>query len=264
MLLVSGCGNAIRIRPITTPGGGGKPKAVWGAPANGQKPRALLMLIHGGGWTGINPAAFQSELEQAPLYQRFGFETVTVEYRRGYQGIKDVERFYRQARKRVGPRLPICAVGPSAGGHIALMLAVMNPDLACVISEAGPTDLPALATESGGSGAYGLATAAFGTGPLLAQLSPALHVSAIKAKLMLVYAQNDPVVPVAQGEEMKRVDPAATLIVLPPGSANFVHTGVGKPVSESGVSAADKQIASRAEATFLFAAALKLPLRPAP
>ena len=47
--------------------------------------------------------------------------------------------------------------GVSAGGHIALMLAVRNPDVACVMSLAGPTDLPALRTESNGLAAYQLA-----------------------------------------------------------------------------------------------------------
>jgi acetyl esterase/lipase len=252
-VLLAGCGgSSITIRTTPSHGGGG-PRAIWGAPLDHRPPRALVFLIHGGGWTGINAPALQSEVELAQLFRRLGFETVAVEYRRGAPGIDDVERFYLQARKRVGPKLPICAVGPSAGGHIALMLAVLNPDLKCVISQAGPTDLPALETNKGGANAYKLATQAFGTGSLLAKESPALHASSIKARLMLVYAQNDPVVPAAQGYEMKRADPAAKLIVLPPGPAPFVHTGVGAPPSQTGVAVAAKQAASQAEVKFLYA-----------
>jgi acetyl esterase/lipase len=210
------------------------------------------MLIHGGGWSGINPAAFQSEVAIAPIFNALGFETMAIEYRKGALGVHDIQAAYDRARKRFGRKLPICAVGPSAGGHLALMLAVRNPSLACVISQAGPSDLPALKTQPGGDGAYKLATEAFGdNASVLAANSPALHASSIKAKVMLVYAANDPVVPVAQGEEMKRADPSATLIVLPPGTATFVHTGVGVSPAQSGVSKTAKQAASAAEVRFL-------------
>jgi acetyl esterase/lipase len=256
-VLLSGCGSAITIRTTTAPQtttttGGGLPPPVYGAPTNGRKPKALVMLIHGGGWTGINPAAFQSEVAIAPIFNALGFETMAIEYRKGALGVHDVQAAYVAARKRFGRKLPICAVGPSAGGHLALMLAVREPSLACVISEAGPSDLPALNSQQGGDGAYKLATAAFGNdSSVLAANSPALHASAIKAKIMLVYASNDPVVPVAQGEEMKHADRSAQLIVLPPGTATFVHTGVGASLADSGVSKAAKQAASAAEVRFL-------------
>jgi acetyl esterase/lipase len=225
-------------------------RAVWGRPPNDQPPKAVVMLIHGGSWKGIDPAAFKATLAIATIFQNLGFETVTVEYRRGAQGISDVQRLYRHVRQRVGTHSAICAVGTSAGGHIALMLAVRNPDLACVIDLAGPTNLPALRTDPGGSTAYHIALNAFGNGPLT-ELSPALHTSSIKAKLMLIYAANDPLVPVAQGREMARADPGAKLIVLPPGTAPFVHTGVGAPVQRTGVDAGANARAQADEVRFL-------------
>jgi dienelactone hydrolase len=48
-----------------------------------------------------------------------------------------VTGFYDRLRAQVGPRTPICAVGTSAGGQLALMLATRR-DLACMISEDGP------------------------------------------------------------------------------------------------------------------------------
>lgn len=208
------------------------------------------MLIHGGSWSGLNRAAYQSMLAIAPIFRSFGFETLTVDYRQGAQGVRDVEALYRDARRQVGQSIPICAVGVSAGGHLALMLAVRFPDLACAISFAGPTDLPAFRTEPGGGPGYRIVVGAFGTGALT-RLSPALHAGSIRAKLLLVYAQNDPLVPVAQGYAMAHADPSAKLIVLPPGSAPFVHTGVGAPVQSSGVSASAYSKAQSAEVAFL-------------
>jgi pimeloyl-ACP methyl ester carboxylesterase len=256
-LLLAGCGaaggalhtlpNPPASKPIT---GGGSSRAVWGAPLSGQSPRALIMLIHGGGWSGINPFAFKQTVRESVIFRALGFETLTVDYRAGALGVKDVDRFYRQARQRVGGKLPICAFGTSAGGHIALMLAVRHPDLACVIDQAGPTDLPSLGTDPGGAAAYKIATKRFGNSDL-AKLSPALHAASIKAKLLLVYAQNDPLVPVAQGYDMARADPRARLVVLPPGSAPFVHTGVNGPVQSTGVSQTAKTSAQQAEAQLL-------------
>jgi acetyl esterase/lipase len=224
--LVAGCGSS----SDTSQSQQAKPtqlRAVWGMPTNGAKPHALLLLIHGGGWVGQSAGGVQSELMLATIFQRYGYETLTFDYRRGASGVQDAEMFYELARKRVGPKLPICALGPSAGGHISLMLAVREPGLACVISFAGPTDLVSLANQPGGAGAYQLAVNAFGKANL-ATYSPALHASSIHAKVMLVYAQTDPIVPVAQAQEMARVLPSAKLIVLPPGPVGFVHSSVAR------------------------------------
>ncbi|MEA2158662.1 MAG: hypothetical protein QOD66_1042 [Solirubrobacteraceae bacterium] len=253
-LALAGCGGGASTStqtPTAPPVHQSKPRAVFGRPAGGQTPRALVMLIHGGGWKGIDPIAFKDTLAVATLIQRLGYETLTVDYRQGAQGVSDVDAFYRKARRRFGPQLPICVYGTSAGGHLGLMLAVRHPDLACVIDLAGPTDLPALKANAD---AYRLATDAFGTARL-AQFSPALHAGSIKARLMLVFAKNDPLVPVAQGYAMARADPNARLIVLPPGPAAFIHTGVGAPVQASGVDLAASQRAQQAEVAFIAAVA---------
>ncbi len=234
-------------------GAPGLPKGVWGGP-RGRVPHAVLMLIHGGSWTGISPASFNATLGTAAVLQTLGYETFTVDYRRGAQGVTDLDNLYVAARQQVGPSVPICAIGVSAGGHLALVLAEHHPDLACVIDFAGPTDLPALRTEPHGQlSAYTIALTAFGAAPL-AELSPALHPGTIKAKLMLLYAQTDPLVPVEQGRIMARAYPSAQLIVLPPGSAPFVHTGVGAPAQTTGVDPTARLRADQQEQAFLRAA----------
>jgi acetyl esterase/lipase len=242
-LILAGCGSGSSVRrPL--------PSAVWGEPLNGQPARAVVMLIHGGGWSGLSPAGLRLEVGISPIFRKLGYATFSVDYRRGAQGLADLESFYEQARRRVGPRVPICAYGVSAGGHLALMLAVNHPDLACVIDLAGPTDLAALRTERGGGRAYQIARAVFGP-KLLNAMSPALHASSIRSKLLLVYADNDPLVPAAQGLQMARAAPASRLILLPPGTASFVHTGVYAPVATTGVSVRAKAAAAETEVQFL-------------
>jgi pimeloyl-ACP methyl ester carboxylesterase len=199
----------------------------WGMPSDGH-PRALMLLIPGGGWraTGATQIANQLTGLGANL-RKLGYETLAFGYRGGAQSIRDAQMFYDLARRRVGPRLPICAIGPSAGGHIALMLAVKNPDLACVVDFAGPTDLSALAHEPNGTAGYHHAVKTFGT-RRLAAYSPALHASSIRARVLLMYAQNDPIVPVDQGTVMAQALPGAQLIELPPGPTPFVHSAVAQ------------------------------------
>jgi acetyl esterase/lipase len=199
--------------------------AEWGMPTSGRT-RALILLIPGAGWTATGSSQIKNQLGRLSAnFRRLGYETLAFGYRAGAQGIRDAEMFYQLARKRVGPNLPICALGLSAGGHIAMMLAVMNPRLACVVNVAGPTDLPVLAKQPGGTFGYELAVKAFGARELAAY-SPALRVRSFRAKLLMLFAQNDPIVPVAQGPDMARALPGSRLIILPPGPVPFVHSGV--------------------------------------
>lgn len=209
--------------------------AVWGMPPD-RKPRGLVLLIHGGGWKGNDTSQFRRILRTAPNYQRLGYETLAFNYRGGAQSFQDAQMFYRLARKRVGPNFPICAVGESAGANIALELAVKNPSLACVLDLAGPTDLTSLAKQPRGLTAYQAAVGAFGKAKLSAY-SPALHAHSIRARVLLVYAQDDPIVPAAQGTEMASVLPGARLIMLAPGPVPFEHSPGGGGTNV-GVSAA--------------------------
>src|SRR5919199_5473001 len=90
-LLVAGCGSEQRGagRAVKEP----PPHARWGMPAGGGRPKAVVMLIHPGGWKGEDPRAFGAMLELAPAYQRLGYATLTIDYRRGATGIDDADRF---------------------------------------------------------------------------------------------------------------------------------------------------------------------------
>lgn len=182
--------------------------------------RGAVILLHGGGWRA-NPAGHAEQQAIAPLYRRLGYLTRAVAYRGGRLGLRDVEAVYSKLRSDAGPDLPICAIGASAGGHLALMLAAREPDLTCAIDLAGPTDLTSLLGQ-GAVGAHRLAVMAFGR-KALARFSPVRHADAIEADLLLIFADTDPVIPSEQGEEMARAVPGADLITLPPGEGSFIH-----------------------------------------
>jgi dipeptidyl aminopeptidase/acylaminoacyl peptidase len=213
-------GPTVRPAEWRAPGGA---HAALRAPTGGRAPRGLIMVIHGGGWRGLSPALTADVEPAARAYNSLGYATVVPDYPAGEAGVADLDRFYRRARRAVGPKVPICAVGGSAGGHLSLVLAARHPDLRCVIAQAAPTDLVALS--QGNQLGHTLPALQFGAARLDA-LSPARHAERMKARLLLVYATNDPYVPLSQGREMARARPGARLIVLRPGSAPFVHSDV--------------------------------------
>jgi acetyl esterase/lipase len=202
-------------------------KPVIGSPAGqfaGRRPRGAVLLIAGGGWIGVTPAALSHEVATALIFRRLGYLTVTVDYRAGAAGLTDSEQAYDLVRRRYGT-LPICAIGTSAGGTLALLLAAHRPELSCVISLAGPTDLQRLRDDGHSKIAYELAVRAFGR-QNLNRYSPVRYAASIHAHLLLLYASNDPLVPASQGTEMIKADPRSRLIVLLPGPTPFVHSRV--------------------------------------
>lgn len=226
-LLASGCGSSTSVTGTQPPAGARgthfpRPlKAEWGDPPGG-KPTGVLMLIPGGGWKTFVPN-YQLQVALAKSIQAGGLATVAVLYSPGVKGFRQIEGVYQEARQRY-PGRPICAMGMSAGGHLALMLAAREPGLACVIDQAGPTDLATLGAQ-GAVATYQAAVTAFGRGGLH-RWSPVHVARSIKSKVLMIYAKNDGLVPYAQGQELKQELPGAELISLPAGSAGFVHSQV--------------------------------------
>jgi dipeptidyl aminopeptidase/acylaminoacyl peptidase len=205
-----------------------------GEPAAGQ-PKAVLMLIHGGGWQRSD-SGYQEQKIAAKTFQQLGYATVTIGYDGGAKGFQQVLAVYRQTRKR-WPDLPVCASGISAGANYSLMLATREPDLTCVLALSAPTDLTTIAAQDpDGQEAYHAAVTAFGQNQL-AKFSPVRYAKQIKAKVLLVGAVGDPVVPAAQSEELARALPGSQLMILPPGPdrAEFAHYGGVQPGAQNAV-----------------------------
>ena len=107
----------------------GRTLVTWTAPHG--RPAGVVLVIHGGAWRASGPrtAALDGRAARAPSPAGAGprpWSTTAP----SPTAPGDVVRAYDAARERY-PALPICAYGESAGGHLALMLAVRRP-LACV------------------------------------------------------------------------------------------------------------------------------------
>jgi acetyl esterase/lipase len=210
----------------------GFPKTTWAIPAT--NPRGVVMLLHGGGWQP-NPSGYREQVAFGKVIEAGGVATVAIGYGPGRAGFRQVEGVYGQAH-RCFPDAPICVIGDSAGGHLALMLATRQPNMACVIARAAPTDLTSLAAQGAGETEQ-FAVDAFGR-QALAPFSPVRRANAIHARVLAIMAENDPLVPVQQGRELKQALPSAQLLVLPPGPVPFVH-GLG--VTQSSVQDAEQR-----------------------
>ena len=109
--------------------------ADWGQA--GDTPLGVIIYLPGGAWDRPADVAFENYQRQAERANEFGYATVVVRYSAGPKALGEIERIYSQARGAY-PGSGICAVGGSAGGHWALMLAAREPDLTCVVDTAGP------------------------------------------------------------------------------------------------------------------------------
>ena len=210
----------------------------WGEPV-----RRVMMLVHGGAWFTVGRKAMRSQRDIATKWRAAGWQTVSISYRACRKSLGDVVRFYDLIRSRVGPEVPICMRGESAGGHLALLAATRRPDLACVIALASPTDLRSLRAQgrieaasgtappqlrAGAARAANLAVAAFGRRNQRAR-SPAAFGSRIGARILLATAVNDVVIPQGQASALANAIAATRsgnyvdVVRLEAGSSAFVH-----------------------------------------
>jgi acetyl esterase/lipase len=210
----------------------------------GQAPRGAMLVIHGGGWVTNGIGAVQASRAEANRWRARGFETVNFTYRGCGRSIADATWFYDKARARFGAAAKICATGVSAGGHLSLMLAATRPDVYCVDSQAGPTDLRTIQTQPaydpatgtlgqtwGGRWAHNIGAAAFGEENLAAASPVALAGGPLRnTRLLQGFSSDDYLVPWAQattlGDAVRAANPAAYVddVRLAPGTAvGFGH-----------------------------------------
>jgi len=206
-------------------------------PADAQSPLPLayVLLIHGGAWVrvGAGPTARMDPV--ATRLQHWGYGTVNVDYRSGRYAFGDVERAYEGLRLEVGPHARICAFGSSAGGQMALMLALRHRDVACVVAQSPPSLLDRLRPTLRHH-----AKEAFPGHGQLKVWSPARHV--LRAPALLEAGRGDHVVPLSQTRAEHRSARHSELLVLAHGSHPWVHTSVA---------GASLERAARAERRFL-------------
>jgi dienelactone hydrolase len=166
-----------------------------------------MLILHGGGWFQNGPGQVQSVRSLADIWRRRGWRTLNLDYHACARSVGDVVGLYDHFRKLANGQA-ICALGESAGGHLALMLAAERPEVRCAIGYAAPVDLPA---------------AAFGASQL-AKLSPALQAGRIQARVLLAVATDDVLIPWSQLRDFAGRRRRHTRIMLvPPGPVHWVH-----------------------------------------
>jgi acetyl esterase/lipase len=209
----------------------------------GLPPRGVMLVIHGGGWTLTGAGGVESMRADADRWRARGWETVNVTYRACGQSAGDVLWFYDHARGWFGADAKICALGTSAGGHLALLIGANRGDLYCAVSQAGPTDLSRIQGEPvfnsatglydstlGSRWVHNLGAAAFGEENLQAY-SPAAQASATlkNTRVLQAFSADDAIVPFHQavdlGEAMSAANPAAYVdnVQLAKGTIPFAH-----------------------------------------
>jgi acetyl esterase/lipase len=218
-----------------------------GVPA-GQPPKGVLILLHGGGWFSNGGGAAQALRGEADRWRARGWRTVNASYRPCGLTVIDALSLYDRVREAYGATRPICTLGQSAGGHLALMVADRRPGgVSCVVDQAGPTDALSIAGQGafdpatgglqtfGPKAAFNTMVAAFGEENLTSYSPVQLADPGLKGvRILAVTAAQDPLIPYGQmtllRDVMREDDPAAYVgtMQLEGGDRLFVHAYVSQ------------------------------------
>jgi acetyl esterase/lipase len=201
-----------------------------------SQPRPTLLFIHGGGW--VNGNKNETTLAALPFLAH-GMNTVNIDYRLANQShapasVEDcrcaLRWIYRHAKEYGFDTSKIVVAGESAGGHLALMTAMLQEDAgfdnecsaqegdvplkpAAVISYSGPTDVSDMLA---GPHKSWFAIEWFGSvanrADLARRLSPINYVRAGLLPVILAHADSDPHVP---SEQAARLHAALTRAGVP-------------------------------------------------
>lgn len=163
-----------------------------------------VLLIHGGGWVEGDLSDFES---LAPAFARRGIVAAAMNYRLGPDSRwpAQLEDAHAALDRLLGAQVDperIAVWGHSAGGHLALMLALQRPDaVRCVVALGAPTDLPLLAEhERVAPGTHGL-DSVFDDAQLAAA-SPLSVRPAEAPPMLLIHGEADTIVPVGHARAL--------------------------------------------------------------
>ena len=186
---------------------------------------ALIVIIHGGGWSAGTKDLYRKEVRRLAS---IGYAAATIDYRLANVArniwpapMQDVRCAVRWLRAHAGEyavdQRRVVAVGASAGGQLAAMLGVAADGPGFDSDECPVNDQPvAVSAVVSYYGAYDLRTPSTTFGgmmvPAIAQLfggdettvtarsalaSPITHVDASDPPFLLLHAPDDPIIPIA-------------------------------------------------------------------
>lgn len=216
---------------------------------------ALVLYIHGGGWTSGSKNGGSGSEMWAELLGR-GYMVAAIDYRLAPEfkfpaQMEDVTCAVLYLKRHaaelgIDPER-IGAYGGSAGGHLASLLGTtgghgyemgvttLDAEVAAVVDLFGPTDLT---VDFEGASARIISTV-FGASErdakVLVQASPVHQVSADDPPFLIIHGENDALVPIAQGERLYEALVAAGVEAefVPVKNANHGFAPDGGPISPS-------------------------------
>jgi pimeloyl-ACP methyl ester carboxylesterase len=186
-----------------------------------------VVMIHGGGWALVGDQAAESVRTDALHYADDGYSVYVPTYPASNADITSLGRDVAHIAAHP-PSRPICVAGDSAGGHLALMLAIRYPRLVrCVISRAGITDPGTLASINPGLADFACQLWCAQPGGLDAVSPLHLHRKLRARDVLLTVAICDAVVGADQSRALASALPGSKLYIYPcaPGPT-LVHASI--------------------------------------
>ena len=206
-------------------------------PAGSTGPVPAIVCIHGGAWMSGSKSAYEPIIRQ---FADAGYVAAAVEYRFApahkwpaqVEDVKCAVRYLRAHAKElnIDPN-KIGAIGDSAGGHLALLLGLMDPKdglegnggnpamsskVQAVVNIYGPVDLrtwhvppeaEAAATQAFGKSSEDMLADFIGTSDrtaaLMAQASPVTYVNASDPPILTFHGTKDQLVPFDQATTLQ-------------------------------------------------------------
>lgn len=166
-----------------------------------------VVLIHGGGWEQGD----KSDLSHyAPLFAKKGIMACSINYRlapdhKWPTQLDDLLQSIAFIREQQVDLQRIALWGISAGGHLALMAALQQPEwFKCVVTIGAPTDLTTTPA--------GLGTTCFSENQR--RIASPFHHSGTLPPTLILHGELDRVVPPSQAEEFHRTRPNDTTLML--------------------------------------------------
>ncbi len=195
------------------------PRAIeWSGPADA---RGGVLVLHGGSWflrAPTHAANWAPTRATAARFARDGALVANLDYRASGRSLPDAVWAADRLRRRLPRGAPICAYGESAGGMLALQVALRRP-VACVTTVAAVVSPGRLAGDGApdvhdhAADAFGGDLGRFDAVPRAARL-PALQLAGLA---------DDPVVPLVQSRRLAAERPGARVLAIAAGDAPFVH-----------------------------------------